>query len=141
MKTSSIFVVGLAVFLLFSLPAQAETGSTPGFDPLPYAGTRWYGVYLMGEKIGFGSWSLTATDWNGQTAWKSSLDLSYHLSLGGQSQKMTQKEVRIYLPPEGLVRFSFENKSILGTTSASGRKEGNLFAVTTPASPKTMPYE
>ena len=131
-----------AGILLFLSPGPAGAGGpAPGFEPYRYAGEHWYGVYMMDEKIGFGRWLLEETKWNGKTAWRTGLELSYRLTLGGEKRKMSQKEERIYLPEEGLVTFTCENNSLLGVERVIGRKDGDRFIITSGGSERTVPAE
>ena len=138
---TQLFTFSAAAFLFFFSPSALFTEDQPGleFDPNPYAGEHWYGVYLLGEKIGFGRWSLEKTSRGGATVWKAGLKLSYRLALGGEKREMGQEEERTYRPGAGLIEFSARNSSILGTTSVSGIRNGSRFVITTDSSREVIP--
>lgn len=127
----------LAPAILFALlPPLASRGD---FDPDRYLGTRWYGVYLFGEKIGYGTMSLEKTTRDEKPAYRTELQLNYRLNLGGSRQELTQVEEKIYLPEQGLAAFTTLNESPLGKTSFRGHREGGNFRVETPTGERTAP--
>ena len=109
------------------------------FDPTPYLGVRWYGVYLMGEKVGYGSFRLDSSTYHGEPSYTTKFSISYHLNLGGSNQAMSIREEKIYLPGKGLMAFISTNDSILGKSSFSGQKQNDQFEVTTPTGKKIIP--
>ncbi len=109
------------------------------FDPAPYLGTRWYGVYLMENKVGYGYFRLTPSTYHGTPSFTIEFFISYRLNLGGSTQEMSIREEKIYLPGEGLTSFVSTNNSILGKSSFVGKKVNGQFEVTTPTGEKTIP--
>lgn len=109
-----------------------------GFDPAPYLGTRWYGVYFFGEKVGHGSFRLEETEYRQKPAFRSELRVDYRIKLGGAPQEMTLREEKIYLPETGLEAFTTIQDSRLGRIAFAGRREGELFRVETPSGERTV---
>ena len=117
-------VAALVLFGCFlSLPARAVENRDRDFEPAPYLGTRWYGAYLMGNKVGYGSFRLSQTDWHGRRAYTSESSISYRLNLGGKTQEMSIRDEKIYLPGHGLMAFSSAQDSLLGHSSFTGLKK------------------
>ncbi len=126
----------LGVFLL-AVSLDASAGSPTGFDPAPYLGTRWYGVYLFGDKVGYGASRLEETEYRGKPAYRSEFRVDYRLNLGGSRQQMTIREEKFYLPGTGLAAFTTVQDSPLGRTAHNGRKEGDRFRVETRTGERT----
>ena len=127
--------------ILFLIPVTEIFPESNGdaFDPTPYLGIRWYGVYLMGNKVGYGSFRLSPSTYQGEPSYTTEFSISYHLNLGGSNQAMSIREEKIYIPGKGLTAFISTNDSILGKNSFSGQKQGDRFEVTTPTGEKIIP--
>ena len=130
-----------SAFMIFFLAAAATASADPtgAFDPSPHLGTRWYGVYLFEEKVGYGSLRLGETEYRDQPAYLSEFRVDYRLNIGGSRQEMSLLEEKTYLPGEGLIAFSSVQDSPLGRVVFNGRRVGNGFLVETPAGERTAP--
>lgn len=109
-----------------------------GFDPAPYLGTHWYGVYFFGEKVGHGSFRLEESVYREKPAHRSELQVNYRIQLGGTPQETTLWEEKIYLPETGLEAFITIQDSRLGRITFSGQREGEMFRVETPTGERTV---
>ncbi|MEA1928996.1 MAG: transglutaminase family protein, partial [Candidatus Auribacterota bacterium] len=87
----------------------------------------------------YGFFRLTPSTYKNQPAYTTVFYISYHLNLGGQTQEMSIREEKIYLPGEGLTAFSSRNDSLMGTVSFVGKKKKNRFEVTTPTGKQIIP--
>jgi len=130
-----ILVAALLLAAAGAAPAFGETA----FDPAPYLGTRWYGVYLFGEKVGYGSFRLEEFDDRGDRAFRSVFRVDYRISVGGDRQEMAIREEKIYQPDGELAAFTSVQESPLGRVSFSGRREGDVFRVDTASGERTAP--
>jgi transglutaminase-like putative cysteine protease len=135
-RTAAIALLALVPAL--TLPA-ASSYSDGVFDPAPYLDTRWYGVYLFEEKVGYGSFRLTETDYRGISGYLTEFQVDYRLNIGGSLQEMAIREEKIYLPGTGLTAFQVLQDSLLGRVSFSGRREGEQFLIETPTGERTAP--
>jgi hypothetical protein len=132
--------IWIVVVCLTCLTGTAHPGARGAdFDPAPYLGIHWYGVYLMGTKVGYGSFRLTSSTYQGRPSYTSEFSIFYRLNLGGKPQEMSLREEKIYLPQEGLTAFVATQDSILGKSSFTGRKKGDRFVVTTATGTETIP--
>ena len=129
------------VLIIFLSPVAEIFPDSRGddFDPTPYLGIRWYGVYLMGNKVGYGSFCMDPSSYHGQPSYTTEFSVSYHLNLGGSTQDMSIREEKIYLPGKGLTAFISTSDSILGKSSFAGEKKNDCFEVTTPTGKKIIP--
>ncbi len=130
-----------SIVLACLLTAVAGASETPisAFDPDPYLGTRWYGVYLFEEKVGYGSLRLSQVEHGGQPSYLSEFRVDYRLNIGGSRQEMSFREEKTYVPGEGLVAFRSLQDSPLGRVVFNGRKIGDEFLVETPTGERTAP--
>lgn len=127
------------LFLCLAAAAPVSTHPAAVFDPEPYLGTRWYGVYLFEEKVGYGSLRVGEIVHRGQPAYLSEFRVDYRLNIGGSRQEVSLLEEKIYVPGEGLTAFSTLQESPLGRTAFSGRRSGEQFLVETPTGERTAP--
>ncbi len=127
--------------LIFFLAAVAPVSAprSAAFDPSPYLGTRWYGVYLFEEKVGYGSLRVGETEHRSQPAYLSEFRVDYRLNIGGSRQEMSLLEKKVYVPGEGLAAFSTLQDSPLGRITFNGRRDGEQFLVETPTGKRTAP--
>ncbi len=130
--------IALTVCLLSS-PAGAPGEGPVEFDPTPFLGKRWYGVYLMSNKVGYGSSEITRATYGEENGYRATFSLLYRVSLLGQPHQMAAREERTYLPNQGLAAFSSENDSALGRTVISGVRKGDGFEVSATGGKKLYP--
>lgn len=135
-RLSTLFLLPI----LFLGPVTKIFSEGPGdtFDPTPYLGIHWYGVYLMDVKVGYGSFRLTPSTYHGHPSYTTEFSISYRLNLGGSTQEMSIREEKIYLPGKGLTAFISTNDSILGKSSFTGQRQNGRFEVTTPTGKKII---
>ncbi len=124
---------------LLSSPATAPDEGPVEFDPTPFLGKRWYGVYLMSNKVGYGSSEISRTTYGEENGYRATFSLLYRINLFGQPHRMAAEEERTYLPDQGLVAFSSENDSALGRTVISGARKGDGFEVSMAGGEKLYP--
>ncbi len=137
-KRPVILTVILLVHAALGAGISPSHGSTK-FDPSPFLGTRWYGVYLMGNKVGYGSFRLAQSAYRSMTSYTSDFSVFYRVNIGGSFREMSIEEEKIYLPDEGLVAFSAAHDSILGHISLTGKKVDDRFEVTTSTDRQSVP--
>ncbi len=123
-----------AALLLALLPGMAAAAD---FEPGRYLGTRWYGVYLFEEKVGYGTFSLETAVHRERPAYRTEFLVNYRLNLGGSRQEMSFREEKFYLPGEGLDAFTTHQDSLLGRVAFTGERQGGAFRVKTPTGQRT----
>lgn len=138
MKQIRLLFIGLLLFLGPNRGLFPEIQEDK-FNPTPYLGTHWYGVYLLGNKVGYGSFRLAPSNYRGHISYTTEFFVSYRLNLGGNNQEMTLREEKTFLPEKGLVAFTSTNDSILGKNSFTGELRNNRFEVTTTTGKRTIP--
>lgn len=127
---------------IFSSPGFGREPTNAGgvdFDPTPFLGKRWYGVYLMNNKVGYGFSQISRTTYAGAEACQAIFSLFYQIALLGRPQKISTRERRIYLADRGLVAFTSENDSALGKSVITGKRKEKGFEVTTATDKELLP--
>ena len=126
--------IGLLLLISFLL-----TAASPRTDLQPLLGKHYYGVYLLGQKVGYAFSELSLIRFRGKEAYRTVFQMDFRIAAMGATQEMKASEERIYQPGEGLVIFNSEQTSLLGKTVIRGEKEGENFIVQTPGGEKIIP--
>ncbi len=125
------------VIFLPTLLLLCAAAPRPDLEPL--LGKHYYGVYLLGQKVGYGSSELSRTRFREKAAWRALFRMNFRLAAMGKTQEMTAREERIYLPGEGLAAFTSENESLLGKTVIRGERKEGGYLVDTSGGKKFVP--
>jgi len=100
-----------------------------GGDISKYLGTRWYGIYLMQQKIGYAEGEITQGYHKGKPAVMVSLTIHTKMEMAGTPQEMTIVERRVYVLGEGLASFFNETRGGGGEMRISGEARGGKMEV------------
>ena len=125
----------------FALSALLLTGAAPRPDLRPLLGKHYYGLYLLGQKVGYGSSELALTSFRRKEAYRSVFKMKFRLAALGKTEEMTAREERIYLPGEGLAAFTSENNSLLGKTVIRGKREKDGYLLETAGGASGVPLD
>ncbi|MCX6348345.1 MAG: hypothetical protein NTV79_02430, partial [Candidatus Aureabacteria bacterium] len=127
-----------AVLSLLLLFPRAGFGADP-FDPSPFLGKKWFGIYLMGKKIGYGFSSLERIERRAAPAFRAAMEMTLKVALGGAAETTRIEEERIFSADGEFVAFSSANTVGLGPSPARGEREGGGFRLTLPAGSSLVP--
>lgn len=109
----------------YPVPAPGATA-----DITKYLGTRWYGIYLMNQKMGYAEGEVRRAYCKGKPAAVVSLTLKAKVKMGGAPQEMTIVEKRVYVLGEGLFSFVNETNAGGGVMRIRGEVRDNKMRVT-----------
>ena len=126
LKTISLVLL----LCLVHLPARAQA-----FDPEPYLGEYWYGLYMNGSKIGYLVSDVTLADDGRIQAIENS---TFKITMAGIKQEMTFNSKRIYGTDGALNEVITSSDDITGQSQFHGIIEGEkLILTSTVAGQKT----
>lgn len=115
---------------MLSCPAEAAVKAVSRAELGRHLGTKWYGIYFMGRKIGFAESEISETTRRGAPAVRVRLALNVRVTMLDAPQDMATVEERVYLLGEGLDSFADESRSGGTVTRISGAREGGKMRVT-----------
>ncbi len=125
------------LFSLLLLAPKAGKSAAP-FDPAPYLGKKWFGVYLLGQKIGYG-WSALERDRQGETEiFRAGMEMTITVAAGGGRETLRIAEERVYRGDGAFVSFSAANTAGLGPSPARGERAGDSLLLTLPSGTRTV---
>ncbi|MDD5556788.1 MAG: transglutaminase domain-containing protein [bacterium] len=132
-------LVSLAALLLAGARCAAPPAHPPAVDRRPpvsvadldrYLGRRWYGLYLVGRKIGYAESEIARTELEGQEAVSVSLSLHAKVAMLGVPQELAVTERRVYVLGEGLAAFETSSEAAGSSLRISGRVSDGALRVT-----------
>lgn len=126
-------------FLLFLLlVAPKAGGSATTFDPSPFLGKKWFGVYLLDQKIGYGWSALERIGQGEETTYRAGMEMTLTVAQGGGRETLRIADDRTYRADGSFASFSAANTAGLGTSPARGERAGNTLRLTLPSGTRTI---
>ncbi len=127
----------LPVLLLMLLGAPGRAEAAP-CDPAPYLGTKWFGVYLLDRKVGYGRATLERTGGGEESAYRAAMEMTLTVGQGGGPETIRISEERIYGADGAFVSFSAANTAGLGPSPARGERLGGSLRLILPSGTRTV---
>jgi hypothetical protein len=94
-------VAACLVFILLSVwDAAGAEGDLEGIEDL--LGKDWYGLYLLGHKLGYATIEFGATEFGGENAYKLNFNMHIQVATLGVEQELDAAETRMYGADGGL---------------------------------------
>ena len=98
----------LSLTVIFTL---GTTTHAQDFDPSPYLGEHWYGMYMNGTKIGYSNSNVTVAQ-DGRI--HATEIATFKLAMAGIKQEMSFNSLRIYGKDGALNEVSSDSNDISG---------------------------
>jgi hypothetical protein len=96
-----------------------------------FLGTEWYGIYMLGEKIGYASTTLEKTNYP-VDGWRMSTDMTMIVNVMGMIDTMTTSDIRIFKSPGGEL---YSSRALVsgktGNVNIDGSKEADEYIIKT----------
>jgi len=129
-KLPRLRTLPLCLFLLLVAPPALE--SAP-FDPSPFLGKKWFGVYLLHQKIGYGWSALTRIGQGEEAAYRAEMEMTITVKAGGGTETLAISDERIYRADGSFASFSAANTAGLGPSPSRGERDGKRLRLTLPS--------
>ena len=116
-------ILSTVLICAFTCTAHAQD-----FDPEPYLGENWYGMYMNGAKIGYSVSNVTVRD-DGRI--EATEDSAFKINMAGIKQNISFESLRIYGKDGALNEIISSSEDISGTNKFHGIVKGDTLTLTT----------